>query len=335
MNHNSFTTKLALAYAPISNYDFTIVKKEKIIQQVLNESMLYIIAQRAELTFENVDISKKDGILRFNIKKKDSEDLLICQLSIHQELLEQDQSKYVEIKCGFYDTEILNKTFPANGVDGFHFFDSSGKFLLWVSPDKFLYLYHHKLLQAEIEGNLDLFTEYKVHYVGKATDQKVYDRLTGHNNLQKILSLEKPFHKGSLPTHEIMLLLFKVKEALGFITAGDEEGISNLFEMVSANNSPDDKVLSLDVEKALIKLLNPKYNDPKKRFGNYPKSTDGMFKYKFNAFSYQIMDNLKLKYEEGSINGSIDPAKADIIFIKDNSELLLKKMTVKDNTSNI
>ncbi len=43
---------LKLAYAPISSYEFYFLKQESVVQKLLANSTLYVIAQREELTFE-------------------------------------------------------------------------------------------------------------------------------------------------------------------------------------------------------------------------------------------------------------------------------------------
>lgn len=42
---------IQLAYTPLSNYDFVMVKDDPIIQEFINSGKLYIIAQRPVLTF--------------------------------------------------------------------------------------------------------------------------------------------------------------------------------------------------------------------------------------------------------------------------------------------
>ena len=84
-----------------------------------------------------------------------------------------------------------------NHINGLKFFSNDETFIVWFSPEKFLHNYWVGFFNANIKGNIRNFTKYKVHYIGKATDQDIWRRLTGHAALQDILSLEFPFSFGS------------------------------------------------------------------------------------------------------------------------------------------
>jgi len=70
-----------------------------------------------------------------------------------------------------------------------------------VFSGEFIHNYSRGHIEAEINGDILDFLNYNVHYVGKATDQDIWTRLTGQSSLQDILSIEYPFIYGSLPTH--------------------------------------------------------------------------------------------------------------------------------------
>jgi hypothetical protein len=54
MNRKSLLNQLKLAYAPLTAYEFAVVKDDKLIDRALEKASLYLIAQRAVITFENV-----------------------------------------------------------------------------------------------------------------------------------------------------------------------------------------------------------------------------------------------------------------------------------------
>lgn len=324
MNFTGFMSKLQLAYAPMSNHDFTLIKSEDIMKTILQDSMLYVLAQRSMLTFENIVESPEGGAICFEIHKQDSDSKLFCELPYYQENIELDKTKQVKIEFGSYDPDWSDTQMPLNNVNGYKFYDENDKFLLWLSPDKFLHLFWSRILKANIKGDIKEFTNFKVHYVGKSTDQPIYERLTGHYTLQDILSLEIPMHKGALPTHEIMLLLFKVSD--GVKVSILEDDIEGFIENIEGKNMPDRKTVSLDAEKALVKLLNPEYNHPTKRFPNYPKSKDGLYQFKFNRFIYQIKENITLEYSDVTIVGNIDENQSDIIAIVENETIEIIKI---------
>lgn len=301
MNHSGLATKLKLAYAPLSNHDFTVVKQEKIIQEILDGSMLYIITQRPLLTFENVDKSEDESTLLFDIVQQGTGIKVKCSLPMYQEFLGQNKTKGVNIRFGSFNKNWKQTDMPFTEVNGFQFYDDKMNFLLWLSPDKFLHHYYNNEILATVEGDLRPLTKFNVHYVGKATDQEIWKRLTGHETLQDILSLETPFNYGTLPTHEIVLLLLRVadKSSIRMFDPTGDGDIDEFVEGMFGKSHPTDKEVSLDAEKVLIKLLDPAYND--KKFPNYPISKDGLYKFNFNQFVYQISEDITLVYAKGEI----------------------------------
>ncbi len=317
MNYSGLSTKLKLAYAPLSSHDFAIVKSEKIIQEILNGSMLYVIAQRPLLTFENVNKSEDGQSLQFEIAQQGTGIKVKCSLPIYQELLGQDETKFVDITFGSYDKNWSQTGFPLTNVNGFQFHDHNGNFLLWLSPDKFLHHFFNEFISASVDGDYSELTKFNVHYVGKATDQEIWKRLTGHSALQDILSLEEPYNYGTLPPHEIVLLLFRVVDKFQITTLIDD--VESFVDDIYGKNYPTDKEVSLDAEKILIKVLNPEYNE--RKFPNYPVSKDGLFKFKYNRFAYQISENITFVYSDGEIICNIDVESSDIIAIEENKTL--------------
>lgn len=328
MNYSGFTTKLALAYCPLCNYDFEQVKSDKTIQKILNGAMLYAIAQRSILTFENINFTKDKRSLVFEIHLQGTSLKLECSLPLYQKIFNTSETEGVSVEFGSYDPNWKQSEFPLNNINGINFFDKDKNCLFWLSSDRFLHLYWNKIIIANVIGDIRPFTEFRIHYVGKATSQKVWNRLTGHYSLQKILGLERPNVAGSLPSHEIILLIFRVADKLEIKILGDKTDL--FIDRSISPKLPDDKTISLDAEKALIRLLNPQYNHPTKRFSNYPKSTDGLYQFNYDRFAYLIKDDITLVYEDNKIVGSYNEGEADIIGIKNNKFLEIIK-TKKNN----
>ena len=130
------------------------------------------------------------------------------------------------------------------------------------------------------------------------------------------IKAENPFNYGTLPTHEIILLLFRVSELVSIRTMGDN--IDDFVNGMFGHNLPNEKDVSLDAEKLLIKLLDPNYNN--KKFPNYPKSKDGLYKFSFDRFMYHIAEEITLKYSERELHFSCNQKHSDLIGIKDNKE---------------
>jgi len=54
----------------MSNYDFSILKHDSIVQDLLRESSLYIIAQRPILSFENLSFDEDEKVIFLKSIKK-------------------------------------------------------------------------------------------------------------------------------------------------------------------------------------------------------------------------------------------------------------------------
>lgn len=318
--------QLLLAYSPLCNYDFTILKRDPIIQEIIENSSLYVIAQRAEIRFDNIVNNEEEKLIEFEIRQYNNPNILKCKVPIFQENIATDPKKEVLLYLGSND---INNDFtkrPVNNVHGMKFYEknvSDENFIVWFSPEKFLQNYWKGHLIADIEGNIHEFTKYKVHYVGQATKQDIWKRLTGHDKLQDILSLEYPLTYGVLPTHEIAILLFKFQENLQMHTFGNNSVIDDMINSFMGNNMPEQRTIFLDVEKALIKAMQPKYND--ELFKSYPKSVDGLYKHKYDSISYSFIDPITLLYENGEIKGGLTYMGGDTIIVQNNKTIELFK----------
>ncbi len=313
---------LKLAYSPLCNRDFTILKKDEYFKKALEDSSIYIIAQRPEIYFDNV-ISSENGLLTFEIRQKQNDKILLCKIPIFQEYIATDPNKDVILYFGFNDPKDNAQQYPVRNVSGIKFYQenqSLENFLIWFSPEKFLQNYWKGYIDAEIEGDLYDFTKYNVHYVGQSTKQTIWKRLTGHNKLQDILSLENPFTHGSIPTHEIAILCFSFEENIQLKSFDINSSMGDMVDSYLGKNFPNSRTISLDVEKALIKAIQPKYND--ELFNNYPKSIDGLYQHAYDKISYTFIDPITLNYENGTIKGGQNWS-GDAIIIKDNISMEL------------
>ncbi|SHM93507.1 hypothetical protein [Mucilaginibacter sp. OK098] len=311
MDHTGLSVKLQLAYPPVSNYDFTHIRTEEAVQHWLKESMLYMIVQRPVLTFERVQPG--EAMLTFDIHQQGTEEILHCRLPLQQHIFIRNPEAELRLEIGWHDAEKATESLPAYHVDAFKFYENE-EFMYWLTPERFIYEYLHDNIDAEVKGNTRAFVSYYVHYVGKATDQPIWNRLDGHKTLQKILSIVKPLAQ-SLPTHELALLLFQVGDAQSIKIFEPE----SLFE--SGPSLPSKKEISLDAEKMLVRVFQPDFNDPKKRFPSYPISKDGLYGYNFNRYGYQIIEDLSLNNGQLIIEGSLDQNRADLLTVHDNQEI--------------
>jgi hypothetical protein len=70
MNRKSLVNQLEFAYAPLTAYEFAVVKDDKSIDRTPEKASLYIIGQRPVITFENVIPDTTVYQLNFEIHQK-------------------------------------------------------------------------------------------------------------------------------------------------------------------------------------------------------------------------------------------------------------------------
>ena len=323
--YKSIINQIELAYCPMSNYTFSVLKNDIAIQRALEESHLYIIAQQPVLSFENIVPDKNEKLIRFEIHKKDSYSVLKCELPFFQENLATNSEYEVILYVGSNDPNYVKSNPPLNNIHGIKFYEmnlSNENFLVWFSPEKFIHNWLKGYFIAKVDGNYQDFLDYKVHYVGKATEQDIWKRLTGHSTLQDILSVEYPFTYGELPTHEITLLLFRFYDNLEIKTYGTDSSIDDMVNSLLGKNRPDKKEIFLDAEKALVNAMQPKYN--KIKFKNYPNYKKGLNELNYDTYSYTFMDPITLKFNNGKIKGGLNNLGGDLILVKNNKIEVLK-----------
>jgi hypothetical protein len=326
MNRKSLLNQLELAYAPLTAYEFAIVKDDKLIDRALEKASLYLIGQRPVITFENVVPDTSVYQLNFEIHQKGNSNILKCQLPFDQEVFGLIEDNVVDVAFNFLDKSVKQDKPPFQNIHGFSLVrhTKAGKeFIIWFSPEKLLQNWWKGSIDCEIDGDWKSFINYKVHYVGKATKQGILQRLTGHSTFQDILSLEAQVTEKQLPANEIIILPFEFQDNLQIQSFGDGADTNEMVASLLGENYPEQEKVFLDAEKALIKAMQPSYN--KELFNNYPVSKDGLYHDNYDAISYTFIDPIVLTYEEGEIRGGLTHIGGDAIIILDNKEFKLVK----------
>lgn len=326
MKQNSLINQLQLGYAPLTAYEFAVVKDDLSIEMALSRASLYLIAQRPVITFENVIPDTSVYQLNFEIHQKANSSVLKCKLPLDQSIFDLLGHNVVDIAFNYLDKSIKQDKAPFKNIHGFSLLkrkESGPEFIVWFSPEKLLQNWWTGKIDCEIEGDLGSFTRYKVHYVGKATRQSILKRLTGHSTFQDILSLETPVTEKQLPANEIVILPFEFQNNLQIQSFGAESAIESMVDALQGKNYPEQEKVFLDAEKALIKAMQPNYN--KELFKNYPVSKDGLYSDNYNAISYTFMDPITLIYKEGEIRGGLTSIGGDAILALEGKELKLVK----------
>lgn len=297
--------QVTTTYPLVSAYEFEFLKEEEVIRQRLDDCSIYLLVQRPLTYFDNVEF--RDGRLHFDIADRanpplqcrvDLVDLGICA-----------PGEAIDVETAWHTHEALQAQ-PLRDVAAIRLFRRDGTFILWWSPHKILYeMLVNGLRVATADGDPRSFLDFSVLYVGKAFDQKVWDRLTGHDKMQKIMTVQNPV--GAAPAarapFEVSLILLTVvglvemmeipfvglatpsgiKPILHTLNLADEEGLGRFASEQFVKLR--DEAMTREVEAHLIHRFKPKYNAVK--YNNYPDIKGGM---RSNGYSWTELEIEKL-----------------------------------------
>jgi len=310
---------LSLAYSPLCNYDFVFLRDDVDIRSAIEESNLYIIAQRPEMFFTQLRQSMDGTTIEFEIQQHQNRKSLKCSMPAYQSAFKTENAIGMQLAFEFMTKNDRTDEPPFNNLRciSLRELDSDGvpHFRIWFTPEKFLQNYWTGLIEAEVAGNIMDFTRYRVHYVGQSSKQEIWERLTGHKKLQDILSLEFPFRYGGLPTHEIVILAMNFIDNMEIRSLGQDSTFEDFLAAVTGKEFPDKNEIFLDAEKALIQAMKPRYNE--KQFPNYPKSSDGLEHANYRSVTYSVNEPITLIYPNGEIVGSLNRLGGDMLIVQD------------------
>ncbi len=304
----------------MSSYDFAILKNDPLVIQAIENSTLYIITKRPVLYFNNVAIDEKAWALKFEIHQNENSEILYCSLPLDQTNLFAKIDNPISLRFWYNDEKYAKDGLVKNQVVGIQFYTGEEylKFRLLLTPEVFLKHYDMKDLTATVNRNIRDFRKYQVLYVGKATEQSIIKRLSNHSKLQQILSLEHNISSGELPKDETVLLLFTLTPEFLSRSYTSEDDIKHILPILKGELPSQSKITS-DAEKALIKLISPKYNSI--QYKSYPKGLDGLYNDDYDNIVYYIKDEIQLTYANSTIRGGRLKSK---VIVKDKQELILE-----------
>jgi hypothetical protein len=278
--------KLKPAYSVITAYEYHYLKGEDVVRKQTASATLYIIMQRPLVYFTNVRISNDN--ISFQIADDINAPLSCTFDPVANGLASRGSPLSVSVESHRKTSDHQQIYSEAAAI---RIYDDNGKFLYWLSPQKFL----HDVLIAGLDGNISgdptPFLIYNVHYVGQAFDQRVWKRLTGHTRLQDLLTIEAvQGAKARRTSEEVCILLLSIvgyDEQLGrcpldldfsdkprpIVHALD----LNDTERIRWFNGPwlakDARELTNEAEAMLISQFKPTHNAIK--FENYPEISNG------------------------------------------------------------
>lgn len=275
-------------YPIVSAYEFEFLKSEAVMQAILKPCTIYFILQRPLLYFQNV--KSENGDITFEIADYSSTPPLKCTFDPRANGF-GELGEDLQIDVQFYK-KVPDSQQPFNDVAALKILALDESFLGWFSPAKFLYEYLSGHVQAEVQGQVDAYLDYTVHYIGKAFSQDIWDRLTGHEKMQRILTLEEPMSsKNTRAPFEISLMMldidgFSDENLFPFFESACDFGIEPILHEVRSDDDGESverlytPMLDLrapeftsEVEGMLVSKFKPKYNEV--LFRNYPNLSNG------------------------------------------------------------
>ncbi|WPY97668.1 hypothetical protein [Christiangramia sp. OXR-203] len=319
MNQGLLINDLELGYAPLSAFHFSKFINDKEFHSNVFDSHIYIIAQRKEVTFSNFFFWERELELSFDIEQEDSPNIIRCILPVSQKNISAKRGEIVELRMHNRKSTPEKKIGPPfKGTQAFTIQSRNpvtGKIkrLAQFTPDKLFQNVWKGHIKAKFNKSYTELLEYNVQYVGKSTEQNICKRLTGHSTFQEILINQTSLSFKNIPSNEIMIMLFRVKDNNTMVKWGVDSTPEEITEYLTNYMLPSDKTISLDAEKALIKHLQPEYN--KILYKSFPSKTDLVHQDFHNSIFYGLSDPIKLIFKKGELQGNEDWSERNHIIV--------------------
>ncbi len=274
-------------YSPVSAWEFDDLQKEQVFRDLLKDCSVYVIGQRAMLWFDNVVIGDND--IRFDIADGLATPVPCRLRPVDIGLCRTGETLNVEV--GFHH-DGRRDTQPYRKVAALRMYDRDGEFKVWWSPQKLLFEAINRGLPVDIGGDVSPFMEYRVHYIGKAFKQTVWNRLKRHTAYPRILAKQRvegiDHSQPSLEITLFMLKLVDLVETRYFVppeqAADIPPDLIHVFRQNPADPryaafqdrwaSPKDAAATTELETLLIHAFKPHYNGV--LYEDYPDIADGL-----------------------------------------------------------
>lgn len=305
-----------MSFPAMSVYEFDFLKEEEDVIEYWKSSSVYIICQRPVLYFD--DIIFDQGVIHTKIRQRGDSNDLSLKIFIDSDNFSWLESDGCWVNLHFYDQDPIKQP-PYKNVAGLKLLNNNHEFMFWFTPEKLIYEYLHGRISAKIDGNIHDFLTYNVHYIGQAQDQNIWERLSRHEKLSKILTREFPFIDGEFNPFELSIILLKLEEcseANALLPIGPEDEIVNskgkqlneleVYQAFSGKNLEDIKKFVVnDFEAYLINFFQPKYNEI--LYKKYPSIATGLKSIGYDKIQHNYMLFANLKAEEATYSITISP----------------------------
>lgn len=308
------STILKLAYSPLSAREISKACNDECILSALEQAHIYMIAKKPQIYFS--DIRTENNQLKLKIKNVIGS--MDVSIPLNQPIFETDLNKELILDIGSNDRYIKKKNGVVCNAHGLNFYQIDKdilkniseealdlymvpeNFIFWLTPEKLLFLYRNKDVRIpNFDKTKEFFGDYEVLYIGKATEERVLERLDGHKTFLKILQSEIESYKQI--RDDVVVLFFEVDESRHSILMDEKTTEQDIADAIMIRNLPSVETLCLEAEKIYINKFTPKYNEIV--FKQYPKSDDGLFRYNYDIILYTLHDSINLLFKNMVFSG--------------------------------
>ncbi|MBX3738967.1 MAG: hypothetical protein KF715_19900 [Candidatus Didemnitutus sp.] len=282
---------LDLVIAPFSNQEGEWFWKDAEVREQCSRSKLYMIGQRREVLFENIDPAEDALTL----------DLVCGEIALRgirlptaQFPVPKDRNLALE-----YGPKIIRVYAVKPGSVGRTRNPDPDDLVHWFTPDRLIFFFSRGWVQAAGLENFRLFTKFDLYYVGISKTGDSFSRLfkTAHEKRSRILGNETQFRDTARLSDELFIFLFAVEDLQMISIGGDDDDYSALFQPPL-----DSAKLAADAEKAFVHIMRAKYNA--QTYPSYPFSTDGLWDEKFDHYGFFINEALTFRTPTTEIRGA-------------------------------
>ncbi len=305
-----------MSYPAMTVYEFEHFKDEDEVLECWKGSSIYIICQRPVLYFDEVRFDEETQTISLKIRQRGDDREVAVEFNPYSYDEDLKGRGGIWVEFHFYSEKQTEQ--PFRNVAGIKLFNAEKEFIGWLSPERLIYLYWRGQLEASIEGDIHEFLKYTVHYIGQAQNQNIWERLTGHEKLSRVLALEHPFVEGEFSPYELSLIFLRF---VGITERRliDPSGSDN-FENINGKKLSDEEVYDAfrpkqldevrtfatnELEAFLVNLFEPKYN--KILFKGYPNIRNGMKSIGFDKTNFELVLFATLLTDEATYNVTITP----------------------------
>ncbi|MCH7225045.1 hypothetical protein [Haloferula sp. A504] len=306
---------LKLVYPPITNQEGEWLYKVPEVRDILRSSKLYVLGQREELLFDECSVDEETRVLAFNLK---CGGIQVGPVSLALDQFDLPDTFQVEIGPRCFKV----RKSPINPEE---------EPIYWCTPNTLLTEWFNDLVELNgIESPWELM-RFRMHYVGISKENDSFQRLfgTGHKARTSILTNERQITPEARVSDELVLFMFQVEPST-FETCITEEDIESMW--LEPGQFPDQQTYAADAEKALVNIMDSKYNE--KKYPNYPKGIDGLYGKGLDRYGFHFEELVEFVTDKCSIRGGkpFGDEEPDLILVEGDEVELVSVSQMKANS---